>query len=419
LFLPSFNPSMGKMKKLAVVIVCVLSFAFAKECSPNRWKKVEGAGSHNPSFIGAHSMVEHLGNLYVFGGFFENFQAGTNTFYSKLWRYDSNHNIWTILDTHSGPTPRAFHTAASNALQGAMNVFGGITYNGDFSNITLYDDFWAWHYYTGGWTRIIPANVGPTARSNAGMTYLNGKVYLFGGIKDAFFTDVNDLWRYDAVTNTWTNLIPDGNTYGPSPRHSIQFEASEFLQKIYLYGGEITAEGFGISKETWVYDVVTNNWTNITPSDAHNIQPPRNFAGTTIIGDKFVLYGGDSSGGLDGCGAPFLQNPRNETWEFDTTPTRRTWTKLHPHRTPPRLKRHAAAHIGTCFYLQGGWNFPSCPPGQVWNNDLWVIEISPFDHDAPYVHPSSEGPATTVSTEPWGKGKHPLADLIAQNNKGN
>jgi len=358
-------------------------------CSSHKWKRVQTYGE-GPTFIGAHTMVEYQESLYVFGGFLEDFELGIDIFYNNLWQWRSIDKTWILLDNGTGPVPRAFQGASTSTVNSDMYMYGGVTYlqqNQTFSNIVIFGDFWAWNFPTNTWTEVTPLNAGPGLRGDMGMAYLNGKVYLFGGIANQFFTDRNDLWAYDIATNTWTNLIPDGQPGSPPPRHSTQFRSSTFDNKIYLYGGEVTATAFGTLEDTWVYDPALNTWTNITPPDNLNLDPAvNNFQGSTIVGTKFTIFGGESDQdnfGAPGliCGAPFsvaaTQQPTNNTWVFDIRPTQRRWVQLFPNqfKLPPALKRHTAEHIGECFYIFGGWNFPACPPGQVWNNDIWVFKI--------------------------------------------
>jgi len=388
------------------------------ECHRDRWTKVATTGPR-PTNINGHTMVDYLGHLFVFGGLWDSFINATNTFYKTLWKFNSLTDSWSIQDTGTGPSERAFHGAAVSPLTADMFVYGGITYNGDFSNITIYGDFWRWDFFGHNWASVtlFPGSPNPGPRADFGMTSVGGQLYMFGGIRNEFFTDTNELWRFNPLTRIWTLLkaeSTDGSS--PSPRHAVEFVASEFQHKIYLYGGEITAEGFAIASDTWVYNVLTNTWTDITPSDPHNIEPPRFYSGTALIGRKLALYGGDSPGGIDGCGAPFPQNPQNDTWEFDTIT--KVWTRLFPIVSPPRLKRLAGASIGTCFFIHGGFDFPEC---QVWNNDLWTLRVNAFvargaDEEGSAQEEENvldDGPRVMPKVRHW-PGRHPLLDVIAR-----
>jgi len=407
-----------------LVFSALLAYVASFSCNFLSWNNVATTGTR-PTNIGGHSMVSYGGNLYVFGGFFEQFLTATNTFYSKLYKFDTSTDHWTVIDNNSGPSARAFHGADTVNILGKMYIYGGITYNGDFSNITIYEDFWKWDFSSGAWSTAAVTSVArPGPRTEAGFAVLDGQIYLFGGIVNEFFQDSNELWRYNPVTGVWTLLhaeSTDGSS--PSARHGPQFRASQLLHKIYLYGGEITNEGFAIAGDTWVYDPSDNSWTDITPADEDdNIDPARNnLRGSAAIGKKVVLYGGDAAGGIDGCGAPFPQNPLNETWQFNTDTG--VWRKLTRLNNPPKLKRNAGASVGNCFVTHGGWNFPAC---QVWNDNMYTLKINALfgtrsegeeaepEEPAPPVRIGAT-PRPAVRLTPWNGGqRHPLLDVIAR-----
>ena len=80
---------------------------------------------------------------------------------------------------------------------------------------------------------------------------------LFGGSGEG--GRKGDTWIYDPLTNTWTQKHP---TTSPSIRehHAMVYHSES--AKVVLYGGR-----FGVGRnETWVYDLSTNIWTNMNPS---------------------------------------------------------------------------------------------------------------------------------------------------------
>jgi len=323
-----------------------------------------------------------FGNLFVFGGFLEDFENNTDVYYNNLWKFDLLDRHWTLEDAGTGPSPRAFHGSTISSLHAALYVYGGATYNEQgyvFSNITIYDDFWAWNLATSSWSRIIANNFGPGPRAQVVLAYAQGKIYLFGGVVNSFFSESNDLWAYDIETNLWTNLIASGDINSPSPRSTYQLQQNPLDARIYLYGGEGPAtEGFPTYNDTWMYSIANNNWTNITPNSQNN-PLKNNLQAGVLVGRKFILPGGESPGGISGCGAPFPQNPTNTTWVFDIQ--NHSWSlEFQSETNLIPLKRHAGAAdiFGPCVYIFGGWNFPSCPPGQVWNNDIYSLHVSFF-----------------------------------------
>jgi hypothetical protein len=143
----------------------------------------------------------------------------------------------------------------------------------------------------------------------------------------------------------------------------------QVLGRLTLYGGEtVTAEGFATLGDTWQFNLSTHTWTDVTPPQERNIDPPRNYAATAWLGPRLVLQGGDVPGGVPGCGSPFPQNPTDELWRFDAFT--RSWSRLQPTGDPlPRLKRSVGVAVGLRFFVFAGFDF-SCDGstgGQVWN----------------------------------------------------
>lgn len=343
-------------------------------CVLNKWTTFPTSGT-GPKNVGGHSMTAYKENLYVFGGFNENFTAGVNTFYNYLYELDTCTGHWDIVDYGTGPSPRAFHTAVTDTTNSRLLVFGGITYNGDFSNVTLYSDLWAWDFHLKQWS-LLTNGVGPSARAEANSVFLNNKMWVFAGANSPFFTATNDLWSYDVNYNVWRKEKPTSRKT-PEKRLSFVMVPNKHQDSFYIFSGETGADtGFSTLNDTYMYDIKENVWTDVTPNYGDNLYEGRsNFLGATIIDQLFVLYGGEGPNGQGGCNAPFPQDPKNETWVYNTRPHDRKWVQIFPENTPPALKRHAASHVGDCMFIFGGWSWKCPGPGQVWNNKVYTLKI--------------------------------------------
>jgi hypothetical protein len=87
-----------------------------------------------------------------------------------------------------------------------------------------------------------------------------------------------------------------------------------------------------------------------------------------------VVQGGDTPGGSAGCGAPFEQNPTDEIWTFSLR--RGVWSPITPRGDPsPRLKRHRGAEVFGVMYFFSGYDFVCPGPGQVWNLDVYALDL--------------------------------------------
>lgn len=348
-------------------------------CSTNKWAKQVTTGTA-PNQLSAHTMVEYQNEFYISGGFVEDFLGTTYTFQNKLFKYNINTAVWSLLWSGSGtgPSKRAFH--GSIFVGNELYIYGGSTFDWGYTNITVDGTFWKWKS-SSGWTQIT-ATPNPGPRTDFELTVLDGKIYLFAGFVDSSITMKNDLWRYDPSTNAWTQLIADGNSGSPHKRHSHQFRANPDDGYIYMSMGKI---GGGVHiNDTWVYHPNVNSWADITPTYYNdNINPALDdFYASDFVDGQFILYGGQQgTGGVSGCNAPYPQNPIDKTYLFD--PSSQVWTeKPFLSVFPPPLVRHAGAKTivsnspdDVYFFVHGGYSFPSCPPGQVWNNDIWCLEI--------------------------------------------
>ena len=376
---------------MKVVVLCFLALCVAfvlsdNDCQRDSWSLVTSDGTR-PTDLGAHTLTSRGGNrLYFFGGFNEDFAGGVNTYSNKLYRFKKSSSRWTLIDSGTGPAPRAYHTAAYDPDTDSTFVYGGLDYSADFSHVTVFGDFWAWRHENenenggGHWELIVANSTNPGKKGDHTMTYYNGKIYVYGGIKNAFFTDTSDLWAYDISSNVWTQLWPTA-TPGTEPvaRHNPRLWAEN--RKIYLNGGEgFVAGQFVQNTDTWMFNLQTKTWTDITPVDAKNMLPYVDYAAFADKEGGMILYGGESFMGeeFSGCGAPFPQSVVNRTWTFSNS--KKEYSLKTVTATPPALKRTAGAILGNCFYVSGGFQFPNCPPGQIWNNDLWALKVD-FDDD--------------------------------------
>jgi len=366
--------------KIYLIFVCICTILYfvnieaTDRCGRN-WATIQPVSGPRPRNISAHTMVTMENKFFIFGGFYEGFGNGIYSWNNNLWSYNFNSREWRLLTSgNKGPSVRGFHGAVSDECESKMYVYGGVTYPPDFSNITVYGDFWSYDVDGANWKKIS-TSVNPGPRGDFGLAQLNGKIYLFGGVTDNSFTVVNDLWVFDPENpNKWNLLIANGAAGNPPARNTMQFRASEGDNKLYMYGGEDPLSGFGSFTDTWSYNPRTNKWTNITPPEANNLIPQvNNHQASTFIGSQFLIFGGETPGSTDGCGSPFPQNPSNNFWSMDVSDSPKIWKKITTSNvTPPKVKRHAGDDIGQCFCYYGGWDF-ACPPGQTWNNDLWCI----------------------------------------------
>jgi len=158
----------------------------------------------------------------------------------------------------------------------------------------------------------------------------------------------DDTWAFDFSTNRWTNISPSSNR--PLRRclhHAVIDPAS---RQMFLYGGCASGAGPCPLGDLWSFNLNTNTWTELTPS---NRPAGRQHYGFSFDSrrNRIVLHGGSG---------------RNDTWLFN--PSTRMWDQL-PTSGPSARSRHQGAYAaerGTTFFFGGTTN--SGP-----SNELWAL----------------------------------------------
>ncbi len=211
-----------------------------------------------PELVEPHLAVDAAGDVYEFGGI--NQSVGPNLSLDGhsygLYEYDPIHTDWTDLTPatvqpgKTWPLGREDHGFAYDPMNNALVVFGG---EGP-GNVTM-NDMWRYSLKTHLWTRIVqnyaaPGGAQVDAREIYNISYDgHGGFYLFGGayVFDANhqpvrWAYVNDLWRFNISTSTWTLLAGHANAYDPDmpvPRHYYG-QACDPAGNFYVLGGYVS-----------------------------------------------------------------------------------------------------------------------------------------------------------------------------------
>lgn len=365
--------------KINLILILIIS-AFA--CEKNKWTQIESINS-GPIDLGAHTLIAHSFSddcdldLFVFGGFKESFSPLNFTFNNNLWKFNLASGYWTKNNSTEVPPCRGFHAAASN--EDYMFIGFGLVYDTNFAFLNIYNDLYAFNYHTETWTNLTTNLTKPSPRGDLQMVHLHGKLYIFGGVINEFFTLVNDLWSYEIITQTWTFLTNSG----PSSRISYQMVAVKELNILFLSMGEGSASlGFPTLNDSWIYSIDTGNWSDITPPNEKNIFPAvDNYSGLTIVGTLVVSYAGEADDNPVFC-SPFVfpNEPTNTTWFVelqDYLTDTIHWKKKNFNLITMPLKRNALTSSKgcECIYNFGGFNTQCINPFQIWNNNIHTTKI--------------------------------------------
>ncbi|HEV2397343.1 MAG TPA: kelch repeat-containing protein [Candidatus Sulfotelmatobacter sp.] len=206
------------------------------------WISVPTAGT-TPPIRTRHSAAYDpaTDTLIVFGGF--NCTAG---YYNDVWVLSHANNLggtptWTQLSpAGAAPSPRQSTSAIYNSGTNTLTVFGGDAGGAPFG------DTWVLSSANGSggtptWTEITPSNNGPSARSGHTAAYdaQNDLMMIYGGFDGTSL--LNDTWVLSAAsgqgTSTWTELTP--STAGPGRRFaSATYDPATNLMNVF--GGVFT-----------------------------------------------------------------------------------------------------------------------------------------------------------------------------------
>ena len=243
---------------------------------------------------GATGWMDATSNiLWLFGGYGVN-AAGTNGIFNDLWRFDIATGLWTWVKGESlGSMPKGVYgtkgighpdntpgsrdfTNSWTDAEGNLWLFGGAGSAKDEGFLGPLNDLWKFDPISNTWTWIsgsdelnatgfygqkgIPANNNVPGGRQFATHWADeaGNFFLFGGYgygeSEGNIGNLNDLWRFDIATQTWTwihgnSSIDLPNNYGvknvPAPTNMIGGRGLTMSwfhdRKLYLFGGGIVA----------------------------------------------------------------------------------------------------------------------------------------------------------------------------------
>ena len=152
-----------------------------------------------------HSCVLNGNSMIIFGGF--TFGQRTN----EIFEYNFLTNTWRrIVHTSKDvPGPRAGHSAVimnNDVIGDCMYIFGGK----DDDNNKL-NDTWKFNFKTLTWTQIVSDDAPLPRSGHAAQVYRDQYMIVYGGI---FFVtrELNDLHIFDMKKEKWVCLFEELNS---------------------------------------------------------------------------------------------------------------------------------------------------------------------------------------------------------------
>ena len=184
---------------------------------------------------------------------FGGYNMGTDKLFAETWVYDLNSDTWTNMNPDPHPEARNYHGMTYDLKADRVVVWAGDT--GGKSNYSV----WTYDYNTNSWEEHSAENANPPKlRSYMSLAYNEsmGKIIMYGGKNGGN----NETWVYDLTSNLWEQMTPETNP-GVISRYTMVY--AENIDAVVLVGGQDGANEFQYKADTWTYDFATNTWTNV------------------------------------------------------------------------------------------------------------------------------------------------------------
>ena len=199
--------------------------------------------------------------LYIFGG---EDATGYLTPLADTWSYDIQSGSWSDITPASSPAGRHSYKMVMDQAGRNIYMFGGGKEQDDpppLIDIKILNELWKYEIDTNTWTNITPAG-GPSKRIDFAMVIFQNYIYIFGGYDGDNY--LNDMWKYEIDINTFTNITPPSNNPAARRHHDMAIDPAG--EKIYMFGGHLMVG------DIHTFDTATATWTSTTPTPAIQTQ---------------------------------------------------------------------------------------------------------------------------------------------------
>lgn len=227
------------------------------------------------------------------------------------------------VEITGGPSPRGRH--AGVVAGDSFFVYGGRFRAAGASSgpYTVLNDLWRFDADTRTWTEIEPVgDAAPSGRFNHTLVYEeeNNRLWLYAGnasTSGASPIVLDDIWSFDIDAGAWTEhtppTVPPGRMW-----HAATFDQTRGQMVIWAGGDDGSFIAGDYHDDVWGYDVEAGDWTEL--HDGRGTAPDARFWGTLVhdtANDVYLSFAGHDNGGLGN---------RNDTWTFD--PETNQWSML-------------------------------------------------------------------------------------------
>lgn len=198
------------------------------------------------------------------------------TMLNDVWQYDPVLNSWTQKNNY--PAPNRFEATAFVVQNRAFIACGQNPNYMMMSTVCEYDPV------ADTWTQ--KNNFPGTARMSLASFTANNTAYMGLG-KGVINTsvDLNDLWKYDHVNDSWTQV----NSFPDSARHDV---VAFGICQYGFVGTGCYGSATGLFKNFYRYDALADSWTAIPDKPGQRIMEATAF----VVGDEAFVGTGYNGG---------------------------------------------------------------------------------------------------------------------------
>jgi N-acetylneuraminic acid mutarotase len=177
-------------------------------------------------------------------------------------------------------------------------------------------------------------------------------LYVIGGRAGS---PLNNLERYDPISNTWVTLAS-------MPTARAAAAAAVLDNSIIVIGGRTGTGGpcsGGALSAVELYDIDTNTWSTLAPLPA-----PRSDLSAVAHGGNVYVFGGCDT----------FQSPVNDAFVYD--PQTDSWSSIAS--MPTARASAVAGKKGELVYVIGGWNGGNLANNEIYDisHDTWSVGLA-------------------------------------------
>ena len=279
----------------------------------------------------------------------------------SFYRYDKVNDDWDRVESFGGPTGDGNERSSAVAF-----VIGGFAYVGLGQGANPYfGDFWKFDPVTDTWTQV--ADYGGTPRTQAAAFSIDN--YGYAGTGQSINGLEKDFWKYDPAGNTWSPVADFGGT----PRR----QAVGVGMGGQGYVG--TGDDGTFTNDFWQYEPSTDSWIQKASFPGN---PRYGATGFAIFPQVFIGTGYDNT-----------LSYRDDFWKYNFW--NNTWQPVAYFSGGPRANAFSFT-IGTRGYVGCGYNGVLLDDFYEYFPVVGVDELS-YDKNLIKIYPNPSSRFITIS----------------------